>query len=151
MSRSQRTISSATIVASSTGWSSIVARVRLTYTTPLPLAWLAGNLRRSPAADRSSIVLPVSPAAPTSLYVLLGRPVAGNPTQEMIEAAFAAASLDGRYVYLEVEEGSARGAVHGLRALGVQVRHVAVPHKVLCCRCSTGSPKPRAWPERSTA
>ena len=75
-------------------------------------------------------MLPVSPAAPTSLYVLLGRPVAGNPTQEMIEAAFAAASLDGRYVSLEVKEAALADAVHGLRALGVQGGHVTVPHKV---------------------
>ncbi len=75
-------------------------------------------------------MLPVSPAAPTSLYALLGRPVAGNPTQEMIEAAFAAAGLDGRYVSLEVKEAALGDAVRGLRALAVQGGHVTVPHKV---------------------
>ena len=75
-------------------------------------------------------MLPVSPAATTSLYVLLGCPVAGNPTQEMIEAAFAAAGLDGRYVSLEVKEAALADAVRGLRALGVQGAHVTVPHKV---------------------
>ena len=38
----------------------------------------------------------MSPAAASSLYVLVGKPVAGNPTQEMLEAAFAAAGLDCR-------------------------------------------------------
>jgi shikimate dehydrogenase len=72
----------------------------------------------------------VSPAAATSLYVLVGKPVAGNPTQEMLEAAFAAAGLDARYVSLDVEDAALADAVRGLRALGVQGAHVTVPHKV---------------------
>jgi shikimate dehydrogenase len=72
----------------------------------------------------------VSPAAATSLYALLGRPVAGNPTQEMLEAAFAAAGLDARYVSLDVDDAALADAVRGLRALGVQGAHVTVPHKV---------------------
>ncbi len=72
----------------------------------------------------------MSPAAATSLYVLLGRPVAGNPTQEMVEAAFAAAGLDARYVSLEVEDAALADAVRGLRGLGVRGAHVTVPHKV---------------------
>jgi shikimate dehydrogenase len=72
----------------------------------------------------------VSPAAATSLYVLVGKPVAGNPTQEMLEAAFVAAGLDARYVSLEVEPDALADAVHGLRGLGVRGAHVTVPHKV---------------------
>ena len=72
----------------------------------------------------------VSPATATSLYVLLGRPVAGNPTQEMLEAAFAAAGLDARYVSLEVDSAALADALRGLRALGVRGAHVTVPHKV---------------------
>ena len=45
----------------------------------------------------------MSPAAATPLYALIGKPVAGNPTEEMVEAAFGAAGLDARYVSLEVE------------------------------------------------
>jgi shikimate dehydrogenase len=70
------------------------------------------------------------PAAPTSLYALLGRPVAGNPTQEMVEAAFAAARVDARYVSLEVEPDCLADALRGVRALGVRGLHVTVPHKV---------------------
>jgi shikimate dehydrogenase len=72
----------------------------------------------------------VSPAAATSLYALIGKPVAGNPTEEMLEAAFAAAGLDARYVSLEVEPEALADAVRGLRALGVRGAHVTVPHKV---------------------
>ena len=72
----------------------------------------------------------MSPAVATPLYALLGRPVAGNPTQEMIEAAFAAAGLDARYVSLEVEDDDLADAVRGLRALGFCGAHVTVPHKV---------------------
>jgi shikimate dehydrogenase len=72
----------------------------------------------------------VSPAAATSLYMCLGKPVAGNPTEEMIEAAFAAASVDARYVTLEVEEAALADAVRGLRALGVRGANMTVPHKV---------------------
>lgn len=72
----------------------------------------------------------MSPAAATSLYALLGKPVAGNPTQEMLEAGFAAAGLDARYVSLEVEAAALADAVRGLRALGARGAHVTVPHKV---------------------
>jgi shikimate dehydrogenase len=72
----------------------------------------------------------VSPAAATSLYMCLGKPVAGNPTEEMIETAFAAAGLDARYVTLEVEDAALADAVRGLRALGVQGANITVPHKV---------------------
>jgi shikimate dehydrogenase len=72
----------------------------------------------------------VSPAAATSLYMCLGKPVAGNPTEEMIEAAFAAASVDARYVTLEVEDAALADALRGLRALGVRGANMTVPHKV---------------------
>ena len=72
----------------------------------------------------------MSPTAATSLYALIGKPVAGNPTQEMLEAAFAGAGLDARYVSLEVEPAALADAVRGLRALGARGAHVTVPHKV---------------------
>lgn len=72
----------------------------------------------------------MSPATPTSLYALIGKPVAGNPTEEMLEAALTAASLDAKYVSLEVEPVALADAVRGLRALGVRGFHVTVPHKV---------------------
>ncbi|HEU5372730.1 MAG TPA: shikimate dehydrogenase [Gaiellaceae bacterium] len=72
----------------------------------------------------------MSPASPTRLFALLGKPVAGNPTQEMLEAGFLSAGLDARYVSLEVEPVGLRDAVVGIRALGLEGAHVTVPHKV---------------------
>jgi shikimate dehydrogenase len=79
---------------------------------------------------RVSIARRVSPAVPTSLFGLLGFPVAGNPTQEMVEAAFAGAELDFRYVSLEVRPDALREAVLGVRALGFGGVHITLPHKV---------------------
>jgi shikimate dehydrogenase len=64
------------------------------------------------------------------VYALIGKPVAGNPTGEMMEAAFAAADIDARYLSFEVERDALADAVRGLRALGVAGGHVTVPHKV---------------------
>ena len=72
----------------------------------------------------------MSPAAATILFAVLGKPVAGNPTQEMVEAAFAAAGLDARYVSLEVEPDDLAEAVRGVRALGFAGFNLTVPHKV---------------------
>lgn len=76
----------------------------------------------------------MSPAIATRLFGVIGRPVAGNPTQEMIEAAFAAAGVDARYVSLEVVPSALGDAVRGIRALGFEGIHVTVPHKVAVVR-----------------
>lgn len=72
----------------------------------------------------------MSPADSRAIYALLGRPVAGNPTEEMIEAAFAAASLDAEYVSITVEPADLEDALRGARAFGFAGLHVTVPHKV---------------------
>lgn len=72
----------------------------------------------------------MSPASPRAIYALLGRPVAGNPTEEMVEAAFAAASLDAEYVSITVEPSDLEDAMRGIRALGFSGLHVTAPHKV---------------------
>jgi shikimate dehydrogenase len=72
----------------------------------------------------------VSPARPRAIYGVLGKPVAGNPTEEMIEAAFAAASMDAEYLSVTVEPDDLEDAVRGVRALGFSGLHVTVPHKV---------------------
>jgi shikimate dehydrogenase len=72
----------------------------------------------------------VSPAAATTLFGVIGKPVVGNPTQEMVEAAFAAAGVDARYVSLEVEPDELVDAVRGVRALNFAGINVTVPHKV---------------------
>lgn len=60
----------------------------------------------------------------------MGQPVAGNPTQFMIERAFAAAGLDWRYLTLEVPPENLPDAVKGLRALGFRGGNFTIPHKV---------------------
>jgi shikimate dehydrogenase len=60
----------------------------------------------------------------------MGQPVAGNPTQFMIERAFAAAGLDWRYLTLEVPPEKLADAVKGLRAMGFRGGNFTIPHKV---------------------
>jgi len=64
------------------------------------------------------------------LFALLGDPVAGNPTQEIVEDAFRRLGLDWRYVSTRVRPDDLAAAVAGLRALGFAGAHVTVPHKV---------------------
>src|SRR5207247_2001156 len=60
----------------------------------------------------------------------LGQPVAGNPTQYMMEKAFAAAGLDWRYLTCEVPPEKLADAMRGLRALGFKGANFTIPHKV---------------------
>jgi shikimate dehydrogenase len=61
---------------------------------------------------------------------LFGQPVAGNPTQFMMERAFAAAGLDWRYLTLEIRPEHLGDAVRGVRAMGFRGGNVTMPHKV---------------------
>lgn len=60
----------------------------------------------------------------------LGQPVAGNPTQYMMEKALAAAGLDWRYLTLEVPSDKLADAIRGIRALGFKGANFTIPHKV---------------------
>ena len=60
----------------------------------------------------------------------LGQPVAGNPTQYMMEKAFAAAGLDWRYLTCEVPPEKLGDAMRGIRALGFKGANFTIPHKV---------------------
>ena len=64
------------------------------------------------------------------LVALFGQPVEENPTQAMMEAAFAAAGLDWRYLTIEVAPDSLADAVRGARALGLRGFNCTIPHKV---------------------
>ena len=70
-----------------------------------------------------------SSGTPT-LVGLIGHPVAGNPTGTMMEAAFAKAGLDWRYVSMDVARGDLEAAVAGLAALGFRGFNVTMPYKV---------------------
>jgi shikimate dehydrogenase len=60
----------------------------------------------------------------------MGQPVAGNPTQFMIERAFAAAGLDWRYLTLEVPPEKLEDAIRGIRGMGFKGGNFTIPHKV---------------------
>lgn len=60
----------------------------------------------------------------------MGQPVAGNPTQYMMEKAFARAGLDWRYLTLEVAPENLPDALRGLRAMGFRGANLAPPHQV---------------------
>ncbi len=64
------------------------------------------------------------------LCCLFGKPVAENPTQAMIEAAFRHHGLDWRYVQFEIEPENLADAVRGFRAMGFRGGNVTTPHKV---------------------
>ncbi|HWB13285.1 MAG TPA: shikimate dehydrogenase [Pirellulales bacterium] len=64
------------------------------------------------------------------ICTLFGQPVAGNPTQYMIEKAFAHHGLDWRYLTLEVAPEDLADAVRGMRAMGFRGGNITKPHKV---------------------
>lgn len=64
------------------------------------------------------------------ITALFGFPVAENPTQIMVEAAYQHHGLDFRYVTLEVMPEGLADAVRGARAMGFRGFHCTIPHKV---------------------
>jgi shikimate dehydrogenase len=61
---------------------------------------------------------------------VFGQPVAGNPTQYIVEKAFQRAGLDWRYLTLEVAPQDLADAVRGARAMGFRGFNCTIPHKV---------------------
>lgn len=64
------------------------------------------------------------------LVGVFGFPVAENPTQAMIEPAFAAMGLDWRYLTVEVRPEDLGDAVRGARAMNWLGFNCTIPHKV---------------------
>lgn len=64
------------------------------------------------------------------LVAVFGKPVAENPTQVMIEAAFRHHGLDWRYLTIEVDPANLADAVRGARAMGFAGFNCTIPHKV---------------------
>lgn len=62
------------------------------------------------------------------LCCLIGQPVAGNPTQFMMEKVLARHALDWRYLSFEVPPESLGDAVRGLKALGFRGASITRPH-----------------------
>jgi shikimate dehydrogenase len=70
------------------------------------------------------------PDALQEICCCFGQPVAGNPTQYMMERCFAHHGLDWRYLTLEVGPDDLADAVRGLRAMGFRGGNITKPHKV---------------------
>ena len=64
------------------------------------------------------------------LTAAFGEPIAENPTQYMMEAAFRHHGLEWRYLSLEVEPEGLADAVKGARAMGFRGFNCTIPHKV---------------------
>jgi len=64
------------------------------------------------------------------LTAAFGSPIAENPTQAMIEAAYRHHGLDWRYLTIEVAKDALSDAVRGARAMGFRGFNCTIPHKV---------------------
>lgn len=64
------------------------------------------------------------------LTACFGKPVAENPTQVMIEAAYRQLGLDWRYITVEIDPEDLPAAVMGARAMGFRGFNCTIPHKV---------------------
>ena len=64
------------------------------------------------------------------LTAAFGQPIAENPTQAMIEAAYRHHGLDWRYLTIEVAASGLGDAVRGARAMGFRGFNCTIPHKV---------------------
>lgn len=73
----------------------------------------------------------MSDASLQPILALVGAPVAGNPTQFMMEKAFAQANLDCRFLTLEVTPADLGDAIRGMRAMNFLGGICADPHKQL--------------------
>lgn len=68
------------------------------------------------------------------LVALFGQPVAENPTQAMVEAAFRDLGLDWRYLTVEVAAADLEDAIRGMVAMGFRGANCTLPHKVAVVR-----------------
>ena len=64
------------------------------------------------------------------LTACFGQPVAENPTQVMLEAAYRHHGLDWRYLTIEVAPSDLKDAVRGARVMGFRGFNCTIPHKV---------------------
>ena len=64
------------------------------------------------------------------ITAVFGKPVAENPTQVMVEAAYRHHGLAWRYLTLEVDPSDLGDAVKGARAMGFAGFNCTIPHKV---------------------
>ena len=83
-----------------------------------------------PAPSLGSRPLPSLRSFQQPLTGVIGCPVAENPSQAMVEAAYRHHGLDWRYLTLEVAPADLGRAVQGARAFGFRGFNCTQPHKV---------------------
>ena len=71
-----------------------------------------------------------APSFKQEITAVFGKPVAENPTQVMVEAAYRHLGLAWRYLTLEVDPADLGDAVRGAKALGFAGFNCTIPHKV---------------------
>jgi shikimate dehydrogenase len=71
-----------------------------------------------------------APSFKQELTAVFGMPVAENPTQVMVEAAYRHHGLAWRYLTIEVAPAALADAVRGARAMGFAGFNCTIPHKV---------------------
>ena len=86
--------------------------------------------RPQAAASQLYFAPKVADASIQEIVAVFGQPVAGNPTQFMMERALAQAGLDWRYLTLEVAPELLGDAIRGMRAMGFRGCNLTKPHKV---------------------
>lgn len=72
----------------------------------------------------------VPDSALQEIVCCIGQPVAGNPTQFMMQRVLAHLGLDWCYLTLEVAPADLADALRGIRALGFRGASLSIPHKV---------------------
>jgi len=72
------------------------------------------------------------------LTAAFGQPIAENPTQVMIEAAYRHHGLDWRYLTIEVAADGLYDAVQGAKAMGFAGFNCTIPHKVAVIKLLDG-------------
>jgi shikimate dehydrogenase len=80
------------------------------------------------------VTMPQRMSFKQELVGVFGCPVAENPTQPMVEAAFRDMELDWRYLTVEVRPDDLRDAVLGARAMNWRGFNCTIPHKVAVIR-----------------
>jgi shikimate dehydrogenase len=75
------------------------------------------------------MIVPEPRSFKQQLVGVFGHPVAENPTQAMLEPAFAAMGLDWRYLTVEVLPEALPEAVRGAVAMGWRGFNCTIPHK----------------------
>lgn len=76
----------------------------------------------------------MSSASLQEIVCCIGQPVDSNPTQFIMERAFSEASLDWRYLTLEVASDDLGDALRGMRAMGFCGCHINEPHNLNAVR-----------------